>query len=467
MSQSESRVEDIKPQNLVERMIWGSITGTYIIFIFGAQYVVGSVLGWLLFFCLLLYVWIETEEKSEAKGEFNPTTKDDSTAEEQPPLERIRIPWTLWIWIGGMLVMELALIVGHIDFALGNKLMIKSSIGWAKGWALIALYPLAGCLPIRPEIIYRAICIACFHTLLLAPIFLLAPALHLPEVLYVSPLKAVGGPGPMFFDVPLYEIDGSTGDLRWRLFTPWGPALGFFGNVCLVLSLEEKNPKWRWRGIGGSLIMILICKSRLAQVGLVAIPIGTWFLSRLSRPFVLFLIGSSSVLAGMFAPILLAAFETFWDRFKGARAGSTRVRMALKRIAEHRWKTEAPTWGHGIVESGPHLVEKMPIGSHHTWYGLLFVKGSVGFWALAVPMLVTFFVLWVKSLNPRYPTCRVGLSMVMILFLYTFAENLEILVYLFWPGMIVMGIALREDLRPLSYLPSRVAATSGTISIGD
>ena len=43
-------------------------------------------------------------------------------------------------------------------------------------------------------------------------------------------------------------------------------------------------------------------------------------------------------------------------------------------------------WGHGTVERGPHIVEYMPIGSHHTWNGLLFVKGMVGYAGLAVPM---------------------------------------------------------------------------------
>jgi hypothetical protein len=32
----------------------------------------------------------------------------------------------------------------------------------------------------------------------------------------------------------------------------------------------------------------------------------------------------------------------------------------------------------------------------------------------------------------------------MILFLYTFGENLEILVYLYWPGLLAMGIGCQE-----------------------
>ena len=56
-----------------------------------------------------------------------------------------------------------------LDYDLPTSKLIKSSIGWAKGCALLALYPLAGCLPIRPQIIYRGVCIIGFQTFLLLP----------------------------------------------------------------------------------------------------------------------------------------------------------------------------------------------------------------------------------------------------------------------------------------------------------
>ncbi len=333
---------------------------------------------------------------------------------------------------------------GLADYNLPTDLIIKSSIGWAKGWAALALYPLAGCLNIRPQLIYRAVCIVGFHTLLITPFLLLTPSLHLPQVLYVSPLRAVGGPGNEFFDVPLYEIDGSTGDLRWRLFTPWGPALGFVGNVNFMLALQEKNKKWRWLGLAGSVVMCFVCKSRMAQVCIVIIPLLTSILSGISRPRVLISMGFASYLGGIFSPSIIMAANNFWEGFKAARAGSTRVRMALKRIAVYRWHTEAPIWGHGVVEDGPHIVEHMPIGSHHTWAGLLFVKGIIGFIALALPMAASFIYLTIKSMNRELPTAKVGLSIVMILFLYSNGENLEILAYLYWHGLLIMGIGCQE-----------------------
>ncbi|MEM9001901.1 MAG: O-antigen ligase domain-containing protein [Cyanobacteria bacterium P01_F01_bin.86] len=412
--------DDIKPQNFPERVVWYSITGTYFFFLLGSLYILGSVIAWILFLYLLLRYWLQ---------------------DEQTPLEeRIQIPITIWIWMIGMLVMEVALVMGHLDYDLGTKLLVKSSIGWAKGWAVLALYPLVGCLPIRPELIYRATCKVCWHTLLLAPIYLPAPFLKLPQILYVSPLRKVGGPGPNFFDVSLYS-ENYAGELRWRLFAPWGPALGMVGIVYLVFALQEKNKRWRLCGILGSLLMCYVSKSRLAQLCVVIIPCLVFVLSQLKRPTTLIGLGIGSFVSSLKAPELIQAFNDFWAGFKGARADSTRVRMALKEIAGYRWRTEAYLWGHGVVEQGPHLVETMPIGSHHTWYGLLFVKGIVGFYALAVPMAISFIVLLWKAQNSDVG--RAGLAVLCILFLYTFGENLEILAYLYWPGLVIMGIALK------------------------
>ena len=130
------------------------------------------------------------------------------------------------------------------------------------------------------------------------------------------------------------------------------------------------------------------------------------------------------------------------DRFNGARAASTRVRKVLGAIALHRWKSEAPIFGHGVVERGPKLVEHMPIGSHHSWYGLLFVKGIVGLLALAIPLAWTVIEMIVKSQSDR--VARAALAVTIVIIFYTFGENLEILSYLFWPGLVVIGIAMQR-----------------------
>ena len=423
MTEVKKKPKKIRPENFPEKVVWYAMTGTYIWFLLGATYIVGSVIGWILFFYLVLKLWFQ----------------DENTPSE----ERIVISWITWVWIIGMLAMEVALIMGHLDFNLPMGKIIKSSIGWAKGWALIALYPLAGCLNIRSELIYRAACVIGLQTLFLAPLLIVAPIAGLPTILYVSPLKAVGaGLGPTFFDVSLYQVDFD-GQIRQRLFTPWGPALGFVANIYFTLSMREKSKKWRWYGIIASAYMSQICKSRLAQVAILSTPIFIFFLSRLLRPYLVMAAGIMSIAAGILATNIINFFDAFWKKFKAARADSSRVRAALKQIAFDRAKKEAPIWGHGIVERGPHAVEYMPIGSHHTWAGLAFVKGMVGFYAMAIPMILGFFFLLVKAQKSK--DAATGLAILFILFLYTFGENLEVLVYLYWPGMIIMGIAFKGD----------------------
>ena len=103
----------------------------------------------------------------------------------------------------------------------------------------------------------------------------------------------------------------------------------------------------------------------------------------LGRPFFLWVTGVGIAFTGLAMAPLITFADDFATRFREARADSSRVREALARIAVNRWRDEAPVWGHGQLEAGPHLVEYMMIGSHHTWFGLLYVKGAVGMVAMA------------------------------------------------------------------------------------
>jgi hypothetical protein len=417
----------MKPRNLSERLVWYSLVGTYGFYAMGSLYILGAVLAWILLLDLARTWWQQ------------PLKNPDE------PENTISLPVGIGVWILGMLVMEVALVMGHLDFNLETGLMIKSSIGWAKGWALLAVYPLVGTAKIRPQLLYRAACVIGLQSILLFPLLFLAYKANLPQSLFVSPLKAVGGPGPEFFELMLYEIDPGNGQPRWRLFAPWAPALGFVGNVYFFLALQEKNRLWRCFGIVGSILMCLVSVSRLALVSIVGVSFLMQVLARLSRPLTLMALGFLSLLSGILAPTLSQFLETATERFTSARADSSRVRSALGRIAVDRWWNEAVIWGHGTVEPGPHMVEFMPIGSHHTWFGLLFVKGIVGFMALAIPMVYSFFDLLLKAQTSS--TARVGLAMLLILFLYTFGENLEILAYLYWPALLMIGMGLRETLK--------------------
>ena len=111
--------DNLQPQNWPERLVWWSIICTYPIWVIGGLYVVGSVLSWLLLACLLIKILARMDHPEDN--------------------EEISISPVIWLWIIGMIIMEVALIAGHVNFNLGTGAIIKSTIGWAKGWAALAL----------------------------------------------------------------------------------------------------------------------------------------------------------------------------------------------------------------------------------------------------------------------------------------------------------------------------------------
>jgi hypothetical protein len=404
----------LKPESFEEKVLWHCIVWSYFYYVLGALYVLGPVIGW----------WLLVKQ-----------ARRSGLAD---------IPAALQVWVLGMLAMLIALIIAHADFNLGMAPMVKSAIGWAKGWALIPLFMIIGCGQVRMAILARAASLLGIQTIFVLPLLVVAWALGLPGQLYVSPLSIIGGPGPEYFTVELYGVSPDNGMPRWRLFTPWAPALGMVMCVYFFLILNERDLRIRTVGLLGTGLAILASSSRL---GLLCIPIVaafSWLLLNLSRPIVFFSASPLALLCGLLADYLSLAYEQMMSGFHGARADSSRVRATLGRIALERWQSEAVIWGHGAVEKGPHLVEFMPIGSHHTWLGLLFVKGLVGVASLAIPICWTLCVL--VRYGTRTRELLTALRLLLLIVLYTFAENLEILSYLYWPGLVVIGIALKQVL---------------------
>ena len=412
----------MKPQNLEEKVVWYSLIGTYVFYFLGAQYILVSVIAWLLTLYLGKKLWNQTENT--------------------PIEEKVTIPFSVWVWIISMLVMEVALIMAHIDFDLGVGKIITSSINWSRTWAYMALFPLIGCLNIRPQLLYRAVCIICLQSLIFILICYLAFTLHLPPNLYTSPLHLIGGNDVTLYKVALYGFEEETNENRLQLFAPWPPALGMVADVYFFLACQESNKKWRLIGIIGSIAMIIVPFSRLAMLCLATVPLLTWFLVNFTRPYIQITTGVVSFFVGIFAPLLFNFIQTFKEQFSNARPSSSRVRAILGRIALERW-SEAPIWGHGIIEPrGPRIVGFMPIGTHHTWFGILFEKGLVGLIALAVPLVWSFIDLLYKA--HKNPTAKIGLSVLLVIFLFTFGEKIEGIAYLYWPGLVLMGIAFKE-----------------------
>lgn len=355
------------------------------------------------------------------------------------------VPIGVWIWIGSMGLMALALVGGLVAFDYSLMDILKALFGWAKGWALMAVLPFAGAtLRIRPQVLIRAMNILSAQTLILTPIFMLSTAIGLPQVLYVSPLYNIGGASSAFFEIGTYWIDPGTTDVRFRFYAPWGPAAALVAQVAFVMGLFDRDKRWRAVAVVSAAIVCYLAKSRLSLVAIPILIVAIPALSQIYRPLVVGIVGSVCFSATIMLDVIVATIEQAVTSFNNARADSSRVRATLQRIAFQRWSDDdgAMLFGHGAVERGSHLVEFMPIGSHHTWYGLLFVKGSLGFLALSAPFLWTFLELLIKAQRDR--TARAALGVILVLFINSFGENLEILCYLIWPGLLLIGVAMRR-----------------------
>lgn len=404
-----------------ERLVYLSLALTYPVYFLGGLYVLGSVLGWALFGLFLFRVYLIGRERFG----------DHLWLKVSP---------VVWLWIIGMGFMLVALLTAHIDRQLGTGQTIKSTIGWAKGWALLALFPLLGNLiNIRPEIITRGVCIAAFGAVPFAIVSIVFYGAGLSGDLFMSPFKAIGGPTEVF-NVRLFGINPETGMARWQFIGPWAPAAGLLSCFYLIICLQEKDRKWRRRGVLGAFTMCLLCQSRAGWVIFMAIVPIMIAINQTKYSW-------SWIALGVLFPTLVLlgqpVYEWVMDSYtqiKESRPGSTRVRNTLARLALQRWEHEAPIWGHGVVERGPKIVEHMPIGTHHTWYGLLFVKGIVGLFALAVPLVFTCLVMLLIAHTSRI--ALTGAAICVIILSYSFFENLEILAYVYWPALLWLGVSL-------------------------
>lgn len=407
-----------------ERLVFWMIVGTWGLWLIGGLYHLFPILGWVL-------VGIAVGRRVGLLA--------DGGHEPQP------LPWGVMAWLIGMFAMLVALVAAHIDFDHEAGQFIKSLFGWIKGWGLMAAFVFAGAeLRIKPIVIFRANNILAAQCLLLTPVFVVCALAGVPDTLYVSPLAYLGGPGPAFFSVITHAWDPGALGFRLFYFAPWSPAAAFCAHIGLVCGIFDTRWRWRIIGVASALVVCGFSQSRLSLIAVPLLLIGLPLASSLLRAWPAAIAACLATVGLLLLTQVKDAIDDAIQAFMGARADSSRVRSTLARIAYRRWETEAPIFGHGIVERGSHLVEFMPIGSHHTWHGLLFVKGAVGFAALALPLAWSFFEMLAKA--QRDAVARAALGMVLVLLFNSFGENLEILAYLAWPGLLVIGIAAKRKL---------------------
>lgn len=421
-------VNNMKPHNFEERLIWYTIIGTYGFYLLGAQPIFVPIIAWVLTLYLCKKLWEQTKNT--------------------PADEKIIIPFTVWVWIISMLIILFGLYIAHMNFDIGGVRLIKTFLKWTRENALWAVFPLIGsCLSIRPQLVYRASCILCLQSLFFIGVCYLGFLLHLPpNFLYYSPLHRLGGNAQDLYGVVLYFLDDQTNQPRLTLFSPWAPNLALIALIYFLLVRQESDKKWRLIGMIGASAMVITPLSRAGMLWFPTVIVLTWILTNFTRPVLYFATGIVSFLISIFATHVRNSVETFTQNLYSARVNSSQTRMLALRLAMDGWWNEAPIWGHGLTETGPAMMQFLPIGtSCGTWPYLLYTRGLVGLIAFAVPLLWSFIDLLKKA--QKSATARVGLSIVLVFFFFSFTEELDNLSYLYWPGFLMMGIALKEEVR--------------------
>lgn len=407
----------LKPCNFEERVVWYGIIGIYAMYFTGTLVIGVPVMAWILFAHTLKKIFL-----------------DEKTGD---PDNTITVPLGVWVWIICTLVIGVALVVGHYELGLGLRDIIKAVVNsFARKWIFFIIFPLAGCLNIRPKIIYRAVCLLACQSLILLPVILLLQQAGVEAPLYVNTIVAKIGGDVRYFSVSLY-----TGQ-RLLMFAPWAPALAMIANIHLWIAYSESNKFLKWTTIVTCVILTQMSESRLGTLLLISLPFVRYFATNMLKARTQIALAGLSLTVGLFSFQVQNLISDFRTNFRGQRADSSRVRDLLESMTSAKIP-DRPIWGHAFLQpKGPQIVAEMQIGSHHTWYGILYMHGIVGFVGLFIAMAYTTIELFIRSQHCQI--AQTAFMVMLVLIAFTFGENIEGLAYLYWPGLILFGIALKQ-----------------------
>jgi hypothetical protein len=414
----------IRPCNLPETLVWYYIIGTYGIYYIGGLYLFAPLLAIFLTGYLLRKWWIQT-----------PETPED---------EKIYISIPAWVWLICIGIIAISVVVGGVEADLpASKIIFTLVNRWFKTFVLMALFILIGHLKIRSQLIYRAACIFCIQSLILVVIFTLLSNLFDTSIYsYVSPFEKFGG-GSLYYEVRVFGAVLDVGEKRLQMIAPWPPALGLVGDIFFCLCLQEKDLKLRLLGMAGASALVISSVSRAAIVCLPLIPLLSWVLVNFMTPWVMFLFSGGLLSMTLFLSEIQERVSLLASSINDYRAGSTKARDLLKQLALDGWK-ESPIWGHGtMTANGPASVGFRGIGSHHTWYGILYAYGIVAAIPFAIALAWSLFDLITKVGTQK--NAVVGICILFVLLIFSTIDNIDTLAYLYWPGMLMLGICFNEE----------------------
>lgn len=240
-----------------------------------------------------------------------------------------------------------------------------------------------------------------------------------------------------------YLTDELMGGRSFRLilFYPWPTALGVAGAGLLLVAGQEKDAVWRWIGRLGGGTAVLFSYSRAVAVSLILAG-GLILFLRLSllHRLALVMLGAGVLnLALLFGYGPVDLVHLALDYFHSLRSGSSESRNLLYDITwQHALR--APLLGHGWFSAALATWMPVPLGSHSTIYGALYLGGVVTLAAVILAYAATLVAAALR-LKDR-PGAHGVLGYLIVLGMVSYGENINTLVPTLIPLFIWVGSVL-------------------------
>jgi hypothetical protein len=265
------------------------------------------------------------------------------------------------------------------------------------GWLMAGMAIWAGAAHgLSGPVVVRAVAKLGSFIIPLALIGVVGVSLGLPTMISEYTLPILLAPGSisarLYGSAAIYISEETLGETATRLilFFPYTTALGLGGIGISLISLLEKDWRFRLLGLTGGLIAVVFSWSRLALGALLLCGLGwIWLKSDLRLKLLLMFLALCTLFVMSLADIdWLGGLLSIQDRIDGVRAGSS---LARHLIYEKSWEgfLQSPVFGYGWIGPSVHPKEVLPIGSHSSVYGLLYTGGILTFGAFAFAILLT------------------------------------------------------------------------------
>jgi hypothetical protein len=325
------------------------------------------------------------------------------------------------------------------------------------GWLLLGLALAVGArYRMASPVLVRAITILGGYFLLFG---LLALLLHsftgLTELELPTPPALVlpaSAPAVEFsFTMRVFSTEDLLGrDLpRLVLFYPWAVVLGFAGiAVFFVAQLEHWFPL-RLLGSAGGLLAVLGSQGRAPILGLIILLFANAILTRFDRRALVLAAAST-----FFAMAVLVAFGITpidvvtwaYEEVSALRPGSTMARELGYALSIAGF-LDSPVLGQGWVGGWVATGIPLPVGSHSSFYGLLYTGGLVTFGAFAIALVTTLVVLVRRAGGGAVQ--RTGLLIALALALLSYGEGIYSFVLPCTPLLLFLGGTLAAEPAPV------------------